>query len=443
MLSFSALGAEETILQASHGFITQHSWAGDVAAFINLEGAGGSGRELVFQTGPRHQWLAAAYSEAAPYPFASILAQDIFQSGVIPSDTDFRIYRDHGHLPGIDVAYIDDGYIYHTELDTADQVSQGALQRCGENLAATIAALANSPYLALVHRPYIASCAAPSAAAHGDLQQLIEAHDAALARDAPSPLGVGDLRAIVAANACLDVTHTTDTGAVYFDLLGLVVVIYSVATSQKINWIALAVILVYLAKQVFKRRQRMQQQQRDHAQSSSQQQLRSQHGFPALVGLTLVSFLLSVVSSLAVGALVMLVAPMSWFSHPFLVGGQHTHTALHGQQQLQQQQQQLSHTSTAQHAQHARSGRIELDHRRFLRSKRRADTDTDTDTEPFCSLFSLSPSLFCASLCCFMRFVHHARAADLLRGAETVLLERGGTGALGRRQVAEGRCDVA
>ncbi|XP_035827663.1 endoplasmic reticulum metallopeptidase 1 [Aplysia californica] len=136
--------AEENILQTSHGFITQHPWAPSIKAFVNLDSAGAGGWEIVFQTGPEHPWLIKAYIESAPYPHASVIGQEIFQTGLIPSDTDFRIFRDYGNIPGIDIAHIKNGYVYHTRNDLPRFIPPGCMQRGGENVLSLLKTLSTS-----------------------------------------------------------------------------------------------------------------------------------------------------------------------------------------------------------------------------------------------------------------------------------------------------------
>lgn len=92
-------GAEETPLQASHGFITQHKWAKECKILVNLEACGHGGRIILFQTGPETPWLMKYYN-MVPHPYGQAAGEEIFQSGLIPSDTDFRIFRDFGGLVG-------------------------------------------------------------------------------------------------------------------------------------------------------------------------------------------------------------------------------------------------------------------------------------------------------------------------------------------------------
>ena len=68
--------------------------------FHNLCYSNLGGKEIVFQAGPDHPWLIKTYAEVAPHPCAQALGQDLFQGGLIPSDTDFRIFRDFGKIPG-------------------------------------------------------------------------------------------------------------------------------------------------------------------------------------------------------------------------------------------------------------------------------------------------------------------------------------------------------
>lgn len=61
---------------------------------------------MLFQSGPEHPWLMRYYRDV-PHPFATSMGEEIFQAGIIPSDTDFRIFRDYGGLPGTAMACID------------------------------------------------------------------------------------------------------------------------------------------------------------------------------------------------------------------------------------------------------------------------------------------------------------------------------------------------
>ncbi|KAH8299600.1 hypothetical protein KR044_003431, partial [Drosophila immigrans] len=145
-------GAEESFLLASHGFIHSHKWAPFLKAFVNLDAGGSNGRELLFQSGPNHSWLVNYYYKNAKHPFGTTLAEEIFQSGIIPSDSDFRIFKEH--MPayfflfiGLDMGQIFNGYIYHTKYDVVELISFESLQNTGNNVLCLVRALANAPEL--------------------------------------------------------------------------------------------------------------------------------------------------------------------------------------------------------------------------------------------------------------------------------------------------------
>lgn len=132
---------EEMGLLGSAAF-TGHRWLGDVRAFVNLEAMGTAGRTALFQAGPGNPWLLRTFAAEAPRPTGTAIGQDVFASGLIPSDTDFRIYRDRGRLPGLDFALIGDGWAYHTSRDRVARLEAGSIQHIGDNTVALVRALA-------------------------------------------------------------------------------------------------------------------------------------------------------------------------------------------------------------------------------------------------------------------------------------------------------------
>ncbi|SCV68329.1 BQ2448_450 [Microbotryum intermedium] len=128
-------GGEESLQDASHLFITQHPLKDSVRAVINLEACGVGGPEIVFQA--TSEEMIKALSKT-PRPYGTILASEIFQTGLILSDTDFRQFVEYGNLTGLDMALVQNSYLYHTRLDVPELIEPGALQHMGENTLALL-----------------------------------------------------------------------------------------------------------------------------------------------------------------------------------------------------------------------------------------------------------------------------------------------------------------
>ncbi|KAH8233793.1 hypothetical protein KR026_012472, partial [Drosophila bipectinata] len=192
-------GAEENTLLGSHCFISQHEWADNCAVLVNMDAAGSGSKEILFQSGPKDPKLAQLYKKFVPHPFATALAEEIYQTGLVPSDTDFSIFTASFRLSlmfllfltGYDIGQCVNGYIYHTKYDRYDIIPRGSIQSTGENALALVVGLATQ-----------------------------------------------------------DWTESSETGtAVFFDFLGLFMISYSNTVAVKLNYAvaAVTIVLVYLS----------------------------------------------------------------------------------------------------------------------------------------------------------------------------------------------------
>ncbi|KAI4382731.1 hypothetical protein MLD38_008656 [Melastoma candidum] len=134
---------EEEGLNGAHSFITQHPWSSTIEMAIDLEAMGIGGKSGIFQAGPS-PWALENFAIAAKYPSGNAIAQDLFASGAIKSATDFQVYKEIGQLSGIDFAYTDNSAVYHTKNDKIKLLTSGSLQHLGENMLSFLIQTASS-----------------------------------------------------------------------------------------------------------------------------------------------------------------------------------------------------------------------------------------------------------------------------------------------------------
>lgn len=85
------------------------------------------------------------YKKFAKHPYASTVAEELFQNNFIPSDTDFRVFRDYGEIPGLDMAHTQNGYVYHSKYDLFNVIPPGTFQTTGDNVLSLARGIANAP----------------------------------------------------------------------------------------------------------------------------------------------------------------------------------------------------------------------------------------------------------------------------------------------------------
>ena len=120
----------------------QHPWAKDVGFVLNLEGRGNSGPSMTFEISPQNGWIVEQFAKAAPHPFASSLAYEVYRK--LPNDTDFTVFREADY-PGLNSAFLDGFVHYHKLTDSPENLSQNSLQHHGDNLLALTRHFGNGP----------------------------------------------------------------------------------------------------------------------------------------------------------------------------------------------------------------------------------------------------------------------------------------------------------
>ncbi|KAI9034286.1 hypothetical protein DFJ74DRAFT_762910 [Hyaloraphidium curvatum] len=128
-------GAEESLQDASHAFMLSSPHNRSARALINLEACGQGGREALFQVNSRG--MAEAYKRGGRNFHGSSLANDVFGTGLVLSDTDFRQFMAYGgdEVVGVDLAYYTNSFVYHTMKDVERTMGVGSVQHMGENAA--------------------------------------------------------------------------------------------------------------------------------------------------------------------------------------------------------------------------------------------------------------------------------------------------------------------
>jgi hypothetical protein len=138
---FLITDGEEDGLLGAEALIADPQLSRGVAAAINVDNRGTSGRSYLFETSRRNRWMLPLIARHLPRPLASSFFFSMYE--LIPNDTDLSVFKRAG-IAGINFAAIGHVAHYHTPLDDRRHVSPSTVQDHGDHILAMTRALAHT-----------------------------------------------------------------------------------------------------------------------------------------------------------------------------------------------------------------------------------------------------------------------------------------------------------
>ena len=136
--------AEELGLNGADLFVNKHPWTKEVGLALNFEARGSGGPSfMLIETNRGNAKLIQEFTKANPeYPVANSLYYSIYK--MLPNDTDLTVFREDGDIEGLNFAFIDDHYDYHTARDNYGRLDRNTLAHQGSYLMPLLSHFANA-----------------------------------------------------------------------------------------------------------------------------------------------------------------------------------------------------------------------------------------------------------------------------------------------------------
>src|SRR5260370_24015132 len=136
---FVITDGEEDGLLGAEAFIADANASHGVAADINIDNRGTSGRSYLFETSRQNRGLMALGARGLRRPLASSFFFNLYE--LLPNDTDLSVFKRAG-IAGINFAAMGRVGQYHTSLDNLRHVTPSTVQDHGEHVLAMARTLA-------------------------------------------------------------------------------------------------------------------------------------------------------------------------------------------------------------------------------------------------------------------------------------------------------------